>query len=61
MAPEELLPPPEVTRAAGQWLVATVDALSDDEIQRYGSFLSHVGRALALWRGRLPAEVELAA
>ncbi len=59
MAPEELLPPPAVTHAAGQWLVAVVDALSDDEIQRYGSYLSHVGRALALWRGRLPAEVEL--
>ncbi len=60
LAPAELTPPVPVASAAGQWLVSAVDALSDDEIQRYGSYLSHVGRALAAWRGRLPADVELA-
>ncbi len=59
LAPPELHPPQEVLTAAGQWLVRTIDGLSDDEIEQYYSFLSHVGRALALWRGRLPGEVEL--
>ncbi len=57
LAPEELLPPRPVAAAAGRWLVQTVDSLDDDEAQPYGSYLSHVGRALAMWRGRLPAEV----
>ncbi len=59
LAPPELHPPRSVIVAAGQWLVRTVDSLSDDEIARYYSFLSHVGRALAMWRGRWPEEVEI--
>ncbi len=60
LAPPELHPPHPVLTAAGQWLVRTVEALSDQEVERYYSFLSHAGRALALWRGRLPGEVDLA-
>ena len=59
LAPPELHPPHEVLVDAGQWLVRTVDALSGDEVDRYYSFLSHAGRALALWRGRWPADVAL--
>jgi hypothetical protein len=59
MAPEELHPPRPVVVAAAQWLVAAIDRMSDEEIDRYYTYLSHVGRALALWRGRFPAEVEL--
>ena len=59
LAPPELHPPHPVLTAAGQWLVRTVEALSEEEIDRYYSFLSHAGRALALWRGRSPAEVDL--
>ncbi len=58
LAPLELHPPRPVVIAAAQWLVRTVDALSEEEIVEYYSFLSHVGRALALWRGLLPDQVE---
>ncbi len=59
MVPEEVHPPRPVVVAAAQWLVSQVDRMSEDEIDRYFTFLSHAGRALALWRGQLPAEVEL--
>jgi hypothetical protein len=52
MAPEELHPPRPVLAAAGQWLVKTVDSLTDDEIQENYVYLTHVGRALAIWRGQ---------
>ncbi len=61
MAPSELHPPRETLIAAGQWLVRMVDRLSPEEIEQHYSFLTHVGRALSLWRGRFPSEVELAA
>lgn len=56
LSPAELHPPREVLVAAGQWLVRTVEGLSEDEIRQNFTYLSHVGRALALWRGLLPAE-----
>ncbi len=59
VAPEEVHPPRPVAVAAGQWLVAAIDRMSPEEIDRYYPYLSHVGRALALWRGRFPAEVDL--
>lgn len=59
MAPEEVQPPRSVAVAAGQWLVAAIDRMSAEEIDKYYTYLSHVGRALALWRGRFPAEVDL--
>lgn len=57
LAPEEIHPPRHVLAAAGQWLVRTVDGLSDEQIGEHFTFLSHAGRALALWRGKTPPEV----
>ncbi len=57
MAPEELHPPRRVVVAAAQWLVRTIDSLSEDEIQQNYAFLSHAGRALAEWRSREPYDV----
>ncbi len=59
LAPEEVQPPRPVVVAAARWLIDTIDRLEPAQIQSYNSFLSHAGRALALWRGKLPAEVEL--
>src|SRR6185295_4806562 len=55
VAPADILPPREVRIKAGQWLVRTIDGMSADEIQTDFSFLSHAGRALAQWRGHVPA------
>jgi hypothetical protein len=60
LAPQEILPPDRnVMIKAGQWLVKTIDDLTPQQVLDYQSFLSHSGRALALWRGRLPVEVDL--
>ena len=37
--------------AAGQWLVRTIDELSEEDVVEYYTFLTHAGRSLALWRG----------
>ena len=55
LAPSDLLPPRATLERAAGWVVSTVDGLSDAEIQRYNSFLTHAGRALALWRGQAGA------
>lgn len=60
LAPEQVQPPRPVVARAGQWLVSVVDRLDENQIQAFGSYLSHAGRGLALWRGLLPAEVALA-
>jgi hypothetical protein len=52
LAPELLHPPRQVVVDAAQWLVGTVDGLDPQQVQSYYSYLSHVGRALSLWRGR---------
>jgi hypothetical protein len=57
MSPESLHPPRHVIVTAGQWMVRTIDDLSEDEVRQYYTFLSHAGRALALWRSRDPADV----
>ncbi len=57
LAPQELLPPLETRERAARWLVRTVDGLSPSEVTANYTFLTHVGRALAMWRGKLPAEV----
>ena len=59
MAPKELQPPREVQIRAAQWLVQQVRDLDDRGIDNNYTFLSHVGRALALWRGGFPAEMSL--
>lgn len=56
-APTEVLPLDDNLIRASQWLVKTIDGLSDAEVQRYYTFLSHAGRSLALWRSRHPADV----
>ena len=56
-APAEVLPPDDNLIRAAQWLVKTTDELSDTEVQRFYTFLSHAGRSLALWRSRRPADV----
>jgi hypothetical protein len=57
LAPAEIHPPRPTLAAAGQWLVHTVERFSDEEVCTYIPFLSHVGNALALWRGRFPVDV----
>lgn len=56
-APPEVLPPPEVRIDAARWLIKTIDGLTPQQVEKYYTFLSHAGRALALWRGHFPAEV----
>ena len=57
MSPEEVLPPERDTLIrAGQWLYRTVVELDDRTLQEYYPFLTHVGRALSLWRGREAAQ-----
>ena len=56
-APAEVLPPEENLYLASQWLVHTIDDLSDSEVARYYTFLTHAGRSLALWRSKRPADV----
>ncbi len=55
LAPEVVHPPREVVIRATQWLSRAVLELDDAEIKRQYTFLSHAGRALALWRGDFPA------
>lgn len=61
LAPEEVLPPEETLRKAGHWLTETIQQMPDSEIKSSYTFLSHAGRALALWRGMFPYEVPLPA
>ena len=58
MAPEELHPPRRTIINAAQWLVRQIEAMDERKIEKNFTFLSHAGRALALWRGCLPAEFE---
>lgn len=57
LAPAEVHPPHGVFVKAGQWLARTIDELSPAQVRRNYTFLSHAGRALALWRGTTPAKV----
>ena len=58
LAPREVLPGGrEPIRRAGNWLTKTLLDLDDQQISEYFSFLTHAGNALALWRGRRPADV----
>ncbi|MDA7951873.1 MAG: hypothetical protein MPJ24_10345 [Pirellulaceae bacterium] len=56
MAPEELRPEPFVVKRASQWMVKTIDSLTEEEVVDYYTYLSHAGRALALWRGQFPED-----
>ncbi len=59
LAPEAVLPPEETLEKAGHWLVSTIQSIPESEIKSSYTFLSHAGRALALWRGKFPAQVNL--
>ncbi|WP_417383591.1 hypothetical protein [Gimesia sp.] len=59
LAPPEVLPPDETLQKAGHWLVETIQQMPESEIQSSYTFLSHAGRALALWRGKFPFQVDL--
>jgi hypothetical protein len=52
IAPAEVQPPREVVVRAGQWLVREIEALDEAKVQAHYTFLTHAGRALALWRGK---------
>lgn len=54
MAPEKFHPPRAVVVSAAQWLVRLVDGMSAEQIDKNYVFLTHVGKALALWRCREP-------
>ena len=57
---QRVLPPdPRVYRDAAQWLVRTIKDLPEARVREYSAFLSHAGRALALWRGKFPHQVDL--
>ena len=56
-APESVHPPRDSLVKAGQWLVKTIDDMSERDVASSYTFLSHAGRSLALWRGKFPAQV----
>ena len=56
LAPEEVHPPRETVIRAGQWLSRTILELDEKQTHEYYTFLTHAGRALALWRGQFPHE-----
>lgn len=55
LAPVEVHPPREVIVRAGQWLARSILDLDERSIEQQYTFLTHAGRALALWRGHFPA------
>ena len=59
IAPQSVQPPRETLARAGQWLVKAIDESTDEQIQARYTYLSHAGRALALWRKTDPAAVKL--
>lgn len=56
IAPKDLHPPHECILRGADWLVDNVRKTSQDEIDSEYTFYSHVGNALALWRGTTAAE-----
>ncbi|PQO42155.1 hypothetical protein [Blastopirellula marina] len=57
IAPAEVLPPREVIVRAAQWLVTQVEQMEPKTVTENYTFLSHVGRALCMWRGKFPHEI----
>ncbi len=57
IAPPSVQPPREVVIRASQWLVREVEKLDETSVDDNYTFLSHIGRALALWRGDVPANL----
>jgi hypothetical protein len=59
MVPAELHPPRETIVRASQWLARTIIEMEPVQVERNYTFLTHAARALALWRGGSPAELEI--
>lgn len=57
IAPAEVHPPRETIIRAAQYLVHEVRSMEPDTITDNYTFLTHVGRALSLWRGKFPHEL----
>ena len=61
MVPEglqtQLQPTRDVVVKASQWLVREIEQMDEKTVDANYTFLSHAGRALALWRGTVPAMV----
>lgn len=57
IAPAEVLPPRETIVRGAQWLVAEIERMEPATVQENYTFLTHVGRALALWRGQFPEQL----
>ncbi len=56
IAPPKLHPSREQIRRAADWLIETTIGQSDELLLESYTFYSHVGNALALWRGTRPAD-----
>ena len=56
IAPRELHPPHEQILKAADWIIKDTTEKTAQEILKHYTFYSHVGNALALWRGVRPAE-----
>ena len=57
MAPSELHPPRETIVRAAQWLTTEIVGMEQERIEENYTFLTHAGRALALWRGGFADEM----
>ena len=55
----QLQPERGVVVKAAQWLVREIEQMDEKTIDANYTFLSHAGRALALWRGTVPAMVNI--
>src|SRR5690606_16031429 len=55
IAPPELHPPRESLRRAARWLIDETLSVPEETLRERYTFYSHVGNALALWRGTHPA------
>lgn len=53
-APKEALPTDDGLSRATRWLIIQLDALTDAQVREYYPFVTHAGRALALWSGTTP-------
>jgi hypothetical protein len=56
IAPAEVQPPRETLVRAGQWLSSTIVELDEATVSQTYTYLTHAGRALALWRGKTPMQ-----
>ena len=56
IAPVDVQPPRETLVRAGQWLSSTINGLDDAAVRQNYTYLTHAGRALALWRGKTPMQ-----